>query len=713
MSTLFPEHLADLRKSGLLDETIAAANISSLTRAFWSVYLSEPVCTALEKVSGSAMLIPYAFPETFPLAPKMFRVKLFPPVPTADGRPMRYYQRARTGARLYIPPRARTVLADAAMPLWFVEGEKKALAAEQTGLACIGLGGVWNWLAKTEDGPSQPSVDLDAIDLRREINIVPDSDVWTRPLLRQAVYAFARELFDNRGAKPVVIIKLPPGPDGTKQGLDDYLAAGGQIETLERVTLNDRVFDRRWYKTWVKRRDLPTEDGSAEDVSVEELRRRAAPVFDAPDPFVDAIWPALRVGYGGDLTGPKLLYLAMTGRVVKQRLGSSPAHTLVIAPSSTGKSYSVGSMKRLFPPQVYIEIDAGTPKTLIYLVKPVAYRALLYAEMDSIPKDQEGGIAASAIRTLLQEHRLRYHVVVKDPETHQMVTREIVKEGPTTLITTSVRELHDEQLRTRLFELDMPDNINRIRQTLKTRARLETGAALPEVDPALLALQAYLQAQAPIDVIVPFADELAEWLGRGEPESRIRRDYERLLTLIKAVTAVRHARRQQNEDGRWVATIDDYVVVYDLAADMYEGSVSGVSNTVRQTVETLKGLKEANPNSVTNVTDLGKALGINKKNASVRVKNAARLGYIRNEESRVGYSAILVIGDKLPARSSLPDPEELRSQTSPVRRSVRPPGAPPPRPTRPVWAPELLGPNDKGAVGSSSAGTPKIFGVTE
>jgi hypothetical protein len=70
----------------------------------------------------------------------------------------------------------------------------------------------------------RPIPDLDRVDwVERETVIVPDSDVWIRPDLVQPLFALGKKL-EGRGAK-VAVLKLPPGGDGAKVGLDDYLCA--------------------------------------------------------------------------------------------------------------------------------------------------------------------------------------------------------------------------------------------------------------------------------------------------------------------------------------------------------------------------------------------------------------------------------------------------------------------------------------------------------
>src|SRR5262249_25795437 len=167
------------------------------------------------------LVFPYDGVSGVPMlrADEFVRCKLFPPVSDGQGHTIRYYQRAGTPPRLYVPPPTRATLADTVVSLLITEGEKKALKASQEGLACVAVGGLWNWRAV-----GRPIADLGRIDwVEREAVVVPDSDAWTRPDLLQPVFALGKEL-EGRGAK-VAVLKLPAARDGTKMGLDDYLCA--------------------------------------------------------------------------------------------------------------------------------------------------------------------------------------------------------------------------------------------------------------------------------------------------------------------------------------------------------------------------------------------------------------------------------------------------------------------------------------------------------
>src|SRR5262249_33395089 len=271
-------------------------------------------------------------------------------------------------------------------------------------------------------------------------------------------------------------------------------------------------------------------------------------------------------------------------RLLKMRRGAMPTHTGVIGPPSIGKSYTVQTALSLFPKEAFHIIDAGSPRALIYDPEPLKHRVLCFGESDSLPAGEDNP-AASAARNLCQDHYLHYTVTVKDPETGQFVAREIVKEGPTVLMTTAVR-LIGGQLGTRLFLLEVPEDIKRLQQALATQAQLEIK---PPAEPsaALIAYQALLQRSAPIDVIVPFAPILAEEIAKSASAARILRDFQRLISLIKAVAILRIPHRTRDTAGRLVATVEDYEAVVNLVGEMYETTISQTSKSVRAVVDTV------------------------------------------------------------------------------------------------------------------------------
>ncbi len=152
-------------------------------------------------LSGVESVLEFPYPKISDFS----RYKLFP----AQGD-MKYFQRKDSGNHLYILSPVHAVLTDFREKLYFVEGEKKAAAAVQRGLHAVGFSGVWNW--KNKD--SWKGIDeLQLIPFAdRDVEIIPDSDTWTRDDLQRAVYAFGKYL-ESRGARAFVTL-IPPNASG-------------------------------------------------------------------------------------------------------------------------------------------------------------------------------------------------------------------------------------------------------------------------------------------------------------------------------------------------------------------------------------------------------------------------------------------------------------------------------------------------------------------
>jgi hypothetical protein len=393
------------------------------------------------------------------------------------------------------------------------------------------------------------------------------------------------------------------------------------------------------------------------DKRLAELEEAAGPVLVAADDPLGLVRQAiLSQGYGGDVHQPIIVYLATTSRLLAMRQGAMPVHLLLVGQASAGKSYLLGTVLRLLPAEAYHTIDAGSPRVLIYDEADLQHRVLAFGEADSLPAGEDNP-AASAVRNLLQEHRLKYKVTVKNPETGEYVVKDIEKPGPTVMVSTSTRRL-GYQLDTRIFSLDVLDSPDKIGEALLAQAELElNGAAAP--DKALIAFQSYLQAQAPWEVVVPFIKLLATEIGRKAMAPRIMRDFARLTSLVKSVAIIRHRQRQRDKAGRIIAQVEDYAAVFDLVGPMYEATLTGASKELRATVQTVGEM--LNKGESITATTLAARLNINRGTASRRVNAAIKRGWLVNKEIKKGQPWDLELGEPLPETQGLPDPEWLIS----------------------------------------------------
>lgn len=230
---LSAQHLEDLRKSGLNDETISANRLKSF---------SEPddITKALNWQSGgsrlgSCLVFPYHGPDGKPTGFGRLR----PDKPRCDkkGKPTKYETPKDAINRLYFPVGIGPVLSDPTIPLGIVEGEKKSLAATQFGFPFIATAGVWSFLTKGggyKKGKSKGSKLLNCFSQvewkGRAVHICYDSDAATNFNVAAAECSLANHL--QRLGAVVKIVRLPPGPPDEKGqpgkvGLDDFLLANG------------------------------------------------------------------------------------------------------------------------------------------------------------------------------------------------------------------------------------------------------------------------------------------------------------------------------------------------------------------------------------------------------------------------------------------------------------------------------------------------------
>jgi Domain of unknown function (DUF3854) len=181
-------------------------------------------------------------PEAF--KPYQRRVGLVVPMFSPDGETVGYQLRPdrprKDGPKYETPegdspivdvhPRMREEVRHGHGPLLVTEGGKTGDAATSSGIPTVVLAGVWMWcVPKVKPYRLKPCFDYIRLE-GREVIVAFDSDCMSKANVQDALAALAATL-EERGAA-VKVIYLPDAEDGSKQGIDDYLAAGGTVAEL-------------------------------------------------------------------------------------------------------------------------------------------------------------------------------------------------------------------------------------------------------------------------------------------------------------------------------------------------------------------------------------------------------------------------------------------------------------------------------------------------
>jgi hypothetical protein len=233
MGALAAETLADLARSGLTRATIEASGIKDGS--------SDPDVSELlrERYHVKGFVLPYHGLDRRQL--KFYRVKV---LASLNGSAPKYLQPKGSANHVYMPTGLAKIAPDWAtnpnVPLIITEGEKKALAGVQAGLATIAVGGVFSWrthihafergVVRVEEKPSQRIVHLDERGEKayrtevvpefaeiewagREVSLIFDSDATTNEEVQRAAFELANWL-DERGAEPCLYthLTLPTTP---------------------------------------------------------------------------------------------------------------------------------------------------------------------------------------------------------------------------------------------------------------------------------------------------------------------------------------------------------------------------------------------------------------------------------------------------------------------------------------------------------------------
>lgn len=347
----------------------------------------------------------------------------------------------------------------------------------------------------------------------------------------------------------------------------------------------------------------------------------------------------VRAGLVGEDKLAKIIYLTTTSRMLPK-----PVSVAVKGPSAGGKSYTVEVVLDHFPGAAFYALSAMSERALAYSEESLEHRMLVIYEAAGMESD----FASYLLRSLLSEGCVRYETVEKTKE--GMRARLIERPGPTGLIVTTTRtRLHPEN-ETRVLSMTVKDTPEQTREVMRAIAEEDE----PDLDlEPWHALQVWLE---PRRVTIPYGKQLAELI--PAVAVRLRRDFGSVLGLIRAHALLHQATRAEDEQGRIIATIEDYAVVRELVSDLVASGVgAGVSKETRETVEAVDRL--ASDEGITQKT-LANELGLDKSAVSRRVAVATRDGYLRNLEDRRGRPARLIVGDPLPDQMEiLPAPSEL------------------------------------------------------
>jgi DNA primase catalytic core len=322
-----------------------------------------------------------------------------------------------------------------------------------------------------------------------------------------------------------------------------------------------------------------TEDDASDAPVITEAERAEALAFLKRPDLLDQVARDIdTLGYVGEETNKRLLYLVAVSRKLED-----PLSAIVLSQSGAGKSGLTETIERLCPPEDVVLLTRLTPQSLYYTEPGFLDRKLVIVE------ERYGSLEADySIRVLQSRKKLIAAAPVKDPQTGNMRTKVFTVEARAAFIEATTASAVNHENATRCFELMMDESAEQTRRIHERQRLLRTERGLKVKAEAEATARRHWNAQRllePLPVVIPFADQLAfpsAWM-------RTRRDHARFLNLIE-VSAFLHQHQRERRAGAIVAALADYAVAYALAGEVLKETLSDLKKPLREALERLQRL---------------------------------------------------------------------------------------------------------------------------
>jgi DNA primase len=304
-----------------------------------------------------------------------------------------------------------------------------------------------------------------------------------------------------------------------------------------------------------------------------------------PDLMDQIIEDLETIGHVGEENRKLLGYLIAVSRKLER-----PLSGIVISQSGAGKSGLVEKIQELTPPEDVEFFSRITPQALYYMEPDALKRKLLIIE------ERTGGEGADySIRTLQSRQKLTQAVPIKDPNSGKIKTMTFEVEGPIAYLETTTNPNINHENATRCFEIFLDESVEQTRRIHQAQREAKTVKGILRKTKADAVKSLHHNAQRLLKT-VPVHNPYALLLDFPADSLRTRRDHERFLSLIEAVTFLHQYQRpvKQIDAGAGgkitciESTVDDYAIAYRLAREILGFSLDDLKKHARDLLDQIQ-----------------------------------------------------------------------------------------------------------------------------
>jgi len=320
------------------------------------------------------------------------------------------------------------------------------------------------------------------------------------------------------------------------------------------------------------------QQGLFADIKIPEMsadQRQEALDFLSQKQLIDLVLADMEaLGYVGEPEAKLLGYCVSVSRKLEK-----PMSAILQSGSGAGKSYLAETVQALTPPEDVVFYSRLSQQALYHMPKDYLRHKLLCLE------ERMGGESCDyQIRALQSSNKLVQAIVVKDPNTGQLFTKENEVLGPIAYLETTTSLRLNPENTSRCFEIPLDESTEQTRRIFERQKALKGLGRLSVTDHREAIRERHHNAQRLLEnvpVVIPFVHLLSfpdQWL-------RARRDHDRFLHLIEVLAYLHQFQRprQLHECVEYIeATTTDYRWAYFLASRVLRNSLDEVSRWGRE-----------------------------------------------------------------------------------------------------------------------------------
>ena len=253
-------------------------------------------------------------------------------------------------------------------------------------------------------------------------------------------------------------------------------------------------------------------------------------------------------------------------------------------------------------------------KSFYYKKTGLRHKALIIAEGFQFQKDNNDTEVSYITRSLISEGQVRYLVTVKD-KNDNWTPEEIVLEGPTSFITTTIKEELEEQLEDRLFTVHSNQTKDQTKRIIMTQAILDAGIIKEIDEKTIRAYQEFQKNLSPCKVKIPFMPQVAEDFIKYNLPISTRRAFGKVRKFVKAIACSYQHQRKRDAEEYIIAEMQDYYMAYQICLKSFRENMGEMS---KLTKDRLTLIKDEGPISL---KDLAIKAGVERPTISKWLKN--------------------------------------------------------------------------------------------